>query len=54
MKIKLTRDDFEGYKSRIVMAQKINLLEREQNELILDWIEKKIQKCPKIKDINKK
>jgi len=43
---KLTKEDFEGYKSRVIIAQKINLIEHEQNTLILDWLTKRIAKCP--------
>lgn len=48
MKIKLTKEDFEGYKSRIVMAEKINEIEHVQNQLILEWLEEEMQKCPTI------
>ena len=45
----LTKEDYIGYKSRIEVAQKINMMEHGQNILILEWLDKNIARFPKDK-----
>ena len=47
MKIKLTKADFEGYLSQMMMALKINTMERYRLDIIIPWLHKEIKKFPK-------
>lgn len=53
MKNKLTREDFENYKERIIEGEKIeakNSLMREWNDkIMLEALNKQIEKLPKTK-----
>lgn len=49
METKLTREDFEGYLSQMVMALKVNAMENHRLALIIPWLQKEIKKFPKSK-----
>ena len=49
MKIKLTRDDYEGQKKAFTQSSRMNKIEAEINEVVLEWLDKKLSKYPKEK-----
>ena len=49
MKIKLTRDDFEGYLSQIQHQIKVSMMQIEHGIISMEWLEKMLKNMPKPK-----
>ena len=46
MKLKLTREDFEGYKSHVIVRVKQAQMNIAEGVQVLEWIEKELKKFP--------
>ena len=49
METKLTREDFEGYKSQIALSVKVAMMKQLEGEMALEWLNRMIKRMPKPK-----
>jgi len=53
MENKLTREDFEGYRSQIALSVKVAMMKQLEGEMALDWLNRVIKRMPKPKNAKK-